>query len=217
MNSTFHIDKLDSDNYELWRLQMRSVLIHSELWSYANGSVPKPKEKEEVLQWELKNEKALASILLCVKSSQLVHVKNCENAKEAWDKLAEVHNPKGPATKVTLFKQLVYLKMKEGVNMETHLNTFFNLLDKLNGVEIVLPDELSTIILLTSLTKSYESFVVAIESRDQLPTIQILKNKLLEDEIRRHTNESISDTEESAFMATRRESHKQLNNNNNYN
>lgn len=42
-------------------------------------------------------------------------------------------------------------------------------------------EELKVIILLSSLPTEYEYFVIAIETRDQLPTFNVLKVKLLEE------------------------------------
>lgn len=39
--------------------------------------------------------------------------------------------------------------------------------------------------LLSSLPEEYESFCVAIESRDQIPSVDLIKGKLIEEEARR--------------------------------
>lgn len=175
----YQIEKLDETNYDGWSIQMRSVLIHSEIWSYVSGDLPRPDDNAGALlkAWKSKDEKALASIVLSVKTSQLTHIKQSTTSTAAWDRLKEIHRPTGPARKVSLFKQLVNLKMLEGTSMATHLNAFFGLSEKVAEIDINLPDELLTIILLSGLPKSYENFVVAIESRDELPKPQALKSK----------------------------------------
>ena len=96
------IEKLDDSNYVTWSIHMKSVL--------------------ESALFHNKNEKALASILLCVKSSQLNHLKNCTTAAQAWNKLKEIHQPKGPARKIMLFRKLLYMKMAEDGKIETRDN-----------------------------------------------------------------------------------------------
>lgn len=198
----YHIDKLDDSNYEGWRIQMKSVLVHSELWSYVSGGIARPDDAnaETLATWVTKDEKALATILLSVKTSQLLHVKHCTTSTSAWKKIEEVHRPTGPARKVTIFKSMINLKMAEGSVMNNHLNSFFDLADKLNELDIKLPDELLTIILLSSLPPSFENFVVAIESRDELPKSNVMKNKLLEEFNRRDSGSGSAPLEgESAF------------------
>lgn len=122
----YQIEKLDENNYDAWKVQMRSVLVHCELWQYASNTAPRPAatEADALATWITKDEKALATILLSVKSSQLLHIKNCKSSSAAWDKLSEIHTPAGPARKVTVFKQIVNLKMAENTPMNAHLNSF---------------------------------------------------------------------------------------------
>lgn len=183
----YQIEKLDDDNYDSWAIQMRSVLIHCDLWAYVSGTIEKPPADrvDTVAAWTVKDEKALATLTLSVKTAQLIHIKNCRTSAVAWTTLKDIHRPTGPARKVTVFKQLINLKMVEGAPISAHINSFFGLTDKLGEIDIKLPDELITIILLSSLPKSYENFVVAIESRDELPKAQALKGKLLEEGNRR--------------------------------
>ena len=68
------------------------------------------------------------------------------------------------------------------------LHKFSNIVEKLTEVEIVLNDELLVFILHSSLPKDYEGFVIAIESRDTLPTFAALKIKLTEKYERRKNN-----------------------------
>ncbi|KAH8337102.1 hypothetical protein KR074_000918, partial [Drosophila pseudoananassae] len=113
MSSQYSIEKLDSDNYSSWAVQMKSLLVHSELWSIVCGREIKNESGTvaEQANFDNKDEKALASILLCIKPSQINYVKHCKSSMEAWKKLASVHMPSGPARKIQLFKQLLYMKM----------------------------------------------------------------------------------------------------------
>lgn len=199
----YHIEKLDDENYDGWQVQMRSVLVHCDLWGYVSEKVVCPPASDEaaLAAHKLKIEKALATIMLSVKTSQLLHIKHSKTAAEAWKKLEDVHRPAGPASKVTIFKQLTNLKMAEGSSLSSHLGLFFGLCEKMNVIDIKIPDELMSIILLSSLPKSYENFVVAIESRDELPKVQVLKTKLLEEGNRRESNVTVQHDGEAAFFS----------------
>lgn len=99
-------------------------------------------------------------LFLSVKATQLNHIKSRKTSAEAWRKLAEIYRPSGPVRKLSLYKKLLNIRMSA---------------DKEIG--IALQDELVVVILLSSLPKSYEQFVVAMETRDSLPTFQVLKVK----------------------------------------
>lgn len=75
--------------------------------------------------------------------------------------------------------------MTEGENVAIYLNNFTTIMDKLAEVDIELNQELVAIILLSSLPKEFENFVIAMETRDSLPSVDILKLKLLEEGERR--------------------------------
>lgn len=77
------------------------------------------------------------------------------------------------------------MRFSDGEDMSRYLNEFTNVVEKLAEVEIELKDELVSIILLSSLPKQYEHFVVAMETRDSLPLLSNLKVKLLEESERK--------------------------------
>lgn len=60
---------------------MRSVLICNDLWNYTSEKIKKTPENQA--EWETKDGKALALILLCVSINQLNHIKKVESSGEA--------------------------------------------------------------------------------------------------------------------------------------
>lgn len=69
-NSFSQIEKLNSENYASWSAQMRSLLITQDLWDVVERSCPPSASPEEKHMWERTNKKALATMILCVKSSE---------------------------------------------------------------------------------------------------------------------------------------------------
>ncbi|KAH8357012.1 hypothetical protein KR084_003983, partial [Drosophila pseudotakahashii] len=86
---------------------MRSVLVYAEVWKVVNEARP----DEEPHNWDAFNQKALAMITLSVRPTQLGYLKNCTTATDAWTLLKDVHEPSGPARKVSLYKKLLGLRM----------------------------------------------------------------------------------------------------------
>ncbi|UYV68325.1 hypothetical protein LAZ67_5003884 [Cordylochernes scorpioides] len=200
MSSLYQIEKLNSENYETWKMQMKMILIHSELWDYANSIRIKPETEVESSEWEKNDQKALATIVLSLSPSEIIHVKRCKTSAEAWKLLNEVHQPKGPATKVFLTKQLILLKMKPNERMQDYLNKFSSLADKLSEMDAQVPEDFLSILLLCSLPESYEGFRTAIETRDKLPNFETLKVKMLEEAIRQTELDGTTDSEEKVFL-----------------
>lgn len=187
MGAVYQIDKLDSSNFESWKTHMKSVLVQSDHWKIVNGTTTKTAANEA--NFADLDQKALASITLNVKASQLVHIKNCKTSNEAWLKLEKLYEHKGPARKVSLFKKLLHTKASETHSIKEHVETFMDVVEKLQELKITIQEEVITIILLCSLPSSFENFVVAIESRDELPKLDSLYTKILEEDQRRGNKE----------------------------
>lgn len=190
-------------NYESWKIQMRSVLICNELRSYAKGDTPKP--EGDAADWTRKDEKALALILLSM--SKTKEVKKCDTSAEAWTKLEEAHESKGPVRKTILYKQLYRMKKESNQTMMQYTAEFLNKTEQLDDAGIRIPPELLSIMLLSSLPREYESFCIAIESRDNLPTVESLKFKLIEQEARRdhkQSNETLKESNDALLVKGKR-------------
>lgn len=205
-----NIEKLNDTNYESWKIQIKSVLVCNELWRYTSGIETRTGENNDV--WLLKDEKALALILLSVSKSQLDHIKKATTSHEAWEKLRIIYESKGPVRKSVLYKQLYRIKKEGGQSMMEFVNSFVDKLEQLEDAGIKLPDELTSIIMLNSLPSEYENFCVAMESRDEIPTIDVLKTKLIEEEARRidQDDSKIYDTENHALTTNIKNSNKNM-------
>lgn len=199
MSSLAQIEKLGADNYSTWAVQMKSLLITLEFWEVVETKCAPDAEPASKAKWESLDKKVLAYITLCVKSSELIHIKNCKTAKDAWTVLSGLYSADGPARKVNLFKRMVRFRFNANEKMAIQMNEFCTIVDKLKSISVEMPDDLLCILLLCSLPDEMDSFVVAIESRDSLPTFEQLKVKVLEEERRR--NEKFGDNSESVFLA----------------
>jgi hypothetical protein len=187
--NVIRIEPLGKENYDTWKLQMEAVLVKNEMWGYVNGSIEKPNNEENTI-WEENDKKARADLILAINPNELRQIKNCVTSNGIWKKLKELYESKGPARKATLLKQLIMSKMNEGETMKNHLNNFFNIIDKLEEMELKIVDDLVTILLLYSIPDSYENFRIAIESRDELPKPETLKIKLTEEYEARKSREN---------------------------
>jgi len=177
------IEKLTEENYESWKIQMRSVLVCNDLWDYVNGNAQRT--AENTAMWRVKDQKALALIILSVSRGQLNHIKKTETSKVAWNELKRVHESKEPVRKATLYKQLYRMRKDPEITMNTYINEFTNKAEQLTEAGIKIPDDLLSM-LLSSLPGDFENFSIAIESRDEIPNIDSLKVKLLEEEARQN-------------------------------
>jgi len=195
MSAKFKIDSLNRDNFGTWKVHMKALLIKNGTWKYVSKKMPTTEEEaEKLLEWMEEEEKAQADLILGISTSELNHVKDCGSAYEMWQKLHSVYESKGPARKASLLKNLILLKMKTGDDMRDHVEKFFNIVGKLQEMEITKNEELITILLLYSIPDDYEQFRIAIETQDKLISSENLKIKMIEEyEARNRNKEDFGD------------------------
>lgn len=162
---------------------MRSVLKEAELWDHiegANSVKPEPIDTNYA-EWIKKDSKAEAKILLSICKSNYAAVDGLDTAREVWEKLKSLHQSKGPARKASLLKKIILTKLPEGGDLRKHVTDFSDAVKELNEIGLKINDEVLAIILMYSLPASFSMFRTAMESRDEMPTTEILKVKILEE------------------------------------
>lgn len=182
MAASIKIDQLTGDNYDTWKIQMRAILKKNDLWEYVSGELPRPEKSDTKYPgWVKMDGKAESDILLAVSPSELIALDGLESSKAIWDKLQSMYQSSGPARKASLLKKLVLTRMQEEDDLRKHIADFFDAVKKLKEIGLVVIDELLAILLLYSLPDSFSMFRTAMESRDDLPSTEVLKVKIVED------------------------------------
>lgn len=191
------IEPLSKDNYDTWKMQIEALMVKSDLREYVNGEITLPvvgTSADAVTvsalqsQWRKNDRKARSDLILSIHPSQLLQVRNLDTSREVWLKLESIYASKGPARKATLLKQLILQRMVDGEDVREHMAKFFDAVNKLAAMEVEINGELLSIMLLYSLPSNFDNFRVAIESRDEVPTVDALKVKILEEyDVRKQT------------------------------
>lgn len=71
--------------------------------------------------------------------------------------------------------------MDDGGDVREHVSNIFDAVDKLSEMEVTINPDLLAIMLLYSLPPRFENFRCAIESRDELPSPETLRIKIIEE------------------------------------
>lgn len=186
------IETFHGDNYDTWELQMKAVLIKNDAWEYVSGECVKPMlevgnaaSEEAVKTWIKNDNKAKSDIILSIKPSELKQIKGCVTSREVWLKLENTYLSKRLARKTILLKQLMLQRMEDGDDVREHVQKFFDTVDKLAEINVEINSELLAIMLLYRLPPSFDNFRCAIESRDELPSLDVLRIKIMEENTRK--------------------------------
>uniref|UniRef100_A0A1Y1LUY5 CCHC-type domain-containing protein n=1 Tax=Photinus pyralis TaxID=7054 RepID=A0A1Y1LUY5_PHOPY len=189
-------EKLDNTNYSIWKFKMELLLIKEGLWKVIKEKAPTPKQELnssivtnqlEIDAWYKLDDQARAWIGLSVKDDQLTHIWKAKSAVEAWSNLKEYHEKSTLSNKVHLMRLICSLKMDEGSSAIDHINRMQELFIKLSDIgEWSLSDNWSVAMLLSSLPRSYDTLITALETRpeDEL-TFALVQQKVIAEYERR--------------------------------
>lgn len=110
--------------------------------------------------------------------------------------------------RAVLYKQLHRMKKETHQTMTQYVNEFQYKAEQLEETGLKIPNELLSVMLLSSIPSEYENFAIAIESRDELPTLKTLKIKLIEEEARREDNSAEEDKSNNNALMTKKKFNK---------
>lgn len=199
-------EQLNKENYDTWKIQMRAILIKNDAWGYASGTCIKPAGGDAAAEtaaqrWTENDLKAQSDIILAMNPSVIKQVKGCESAREIWTKLEGIYKSKSPMRKAALLNSLISHKMQDGDDArESTSQEFLDIVDKLADMRIEINNDLLSVMMLRSLPESFENFRCAIASRDDLPSPETLRVKILEEYETRKGN-GYKTSNQSAMMA----------------
>ena len=170
------------------------ALVKEGLWNIVNGTERAPASSAAVEQhakFELKRDKALATIVLSIEPSLLYLLGPEPNDPvEVWKKLADQFQKKTWANKLSLRRKLYALKLNEGQSVQKHIKGMTEIFDELAIIEDPLDDENKVVHLLASLPKSYDMLVTALEASPDVPKMEIVTERLLHEESKHKKNGS---------------------------
>lgn len=159
-------------------------------------------ERKNKLKDELrkKERKCYSLIVQRIGNDYLEYVKDKANPKEAWSSMCATFERKGVSNRMSLRRELLSLKMKENENLESHLLKFNKILRNLKSVGAKMEEEDVICQLLSSLPKTYESVVTALETmKAEELTMEFVKGRLLDCEIKMKLNAVTEERSEKTF------------------
>jgi len=180
---------------------MQLILRREKVWGVVNGTEVRPEgstggkskasETDLIDAWTEKDEKAFVTLCLAISISEQVHIRSCSTSAQVWNKLAEVYEGDALPRKMQLWRKFFSLKFQEGTEtLQDYVNKAVTLMDQLTAVGETITENMVVAQILHNLPESYDNLVVAIESRDDIPTIEQLRGRLIQEELRRNEHAS---------------------------
>ena len=172
-------------NFSTWKLQCRMVLMKHGVWKIVNGTEVAPDENNIAAtnKFNDRRDKALSTIVLAVDTSLLYLLgSNPEDPIEVWNKLCDQFQAKTWANKLALRRKLYGLKLRENQSVQDHLKAMLEIFDSLAVIGCAVEEEDRVVHILTSLPESYNMLVTALEACPEVPKLEIVTERLLNEE-----------------------------------
>ena len=179
------IEALDVDNYSIWSIRMKMLLVNKDLWAaVTTGGIQDPK--------------ALALICLNVKDHHLTMLAACATSKEAWDGLQAVYKAKSNARRLHLRRELNSLKKESGEPLSKYIGRARTIMADLASAEHTIDESEVVLSVLSGLPKDYDIMVEILQASDKELTLDDVLTKLLNIEQRLVQRE---ESDSKAFVA----------------
>ena len=189
---------LTGTNYNTWKVQCKMALLKNQVWDIVAGTETAPTDAAPLAAYQIRKDKALATIVLAVDPTLLYLLGEPEDPKIVWDKLQGQFQKKSWANKLSLRKRLYAMRLDEGGSVQDHLRNMLDIFNELAIVGSPVDDEDKVVHLLASLPPTYDMLVTALESNTSVPSMETVTERLL------HTERKLTEEESEHGLVSRR-------------
>ncbi|XP_031343120.1 uncharacterized protein LOC116172658 [Photinus pyralis] len=157
--------KLNENNWNVWKFQIKVILTAKELYDITVGIVKQPDGEhtgKEVKEFKVKDAKAQEVLVTRMESGPLFHILMCESAHEMWTKLESIYERQSNVS-VHLLQQKFFNMKFEGSVMD-FITKIQNLVAQIKQQKENIPENMVITKILMSLPEQYKHFVSAWES-----------------------------------------------------
>lgn len=175
------------------------------LWSIVDGSEAAPTSREQLVKYNIRKDKALATIVLAVETSLLYLLGEPTEPKEAWETLERQFQRKSWANKLHLRRKLYSMKLKDDQPVQDHVKLMTEVFNELAVIGDPVDEDDRVVHLLASLPEKFNMLVTAFEASEKVPTMETVIERLLHEELKRVHGESMeSQVETGLHLKTKR-------------
>ena len=176
---------LNNTNFPTWKVQMKMLLMKQGVWRIVEETEDIPDEEDFAAyrKYRDRRDKALASIVLAVDTNLLYLIgTDPKDPVEVWHKLLDQFQKKTWANKLSLRRKLYGLRLKDQEPVQKHIKSMIEIFDELAVIGEAVEEEDRVVHVLASLPESFSMLVTALEACPEVPKLEVVTEKLLNEE-----------------------------------
>ena len=165
-------EKLNSNNYSIWKFRMENFLIGKGYWELVTGAEAEPELPERPTAdqrrlhraWTERARRVLHWLSLCISDAMVMQIMNCSSPKDAWDILVKYYGTTTSARKIQL-KQKFNNMERKSKSIQDYVTEVKTIADQLASVGSQVEDEDMVAVTLNGLGPEYKSFDTSVSVR----------------------------------------------------
>ncbi|KAG5322669.1 POLX protein, partial [Pseudoatta argentina] len=158
------ISKFDSQNFQLWKFQVKTILLAHDFLDIIEGREAAPTALHARTKKDTKAKFILSSSM---EYSQLEYLIRCSTAAEMWTKLSDIHEQKSGSNKLTLTTKFHKYRMMTGDSVAQHITKMKNMANQLKDIGEGVSDVMIMAKILGTLPTKYSAFISGTASHRQ--------------------------------------------------
>jgi len=173
-SAKYEVEKFTGqNNFGLWRLKMRALLVHQGLEEALQGETALNAKLEE-RDKKILMDKAHSEIILSLGDKVLRQVSKEKTTTGIWSNLEGLYMTKSLVNRLYLKQALYSFKMQEDRIVESQLDVFNKLILDLENIDVTIDDEDQALLLLCALPKSLSHFKeTLLYGRESLSLVEV--------------------------------------------
>lgn len=191
-SGSINITKLTADgfHYDDWAYKMSLALKMKDLWEYVEHGTRGESEAASAAtskEHQKNDQKALAIIVFALSDDLMSLVRSLDTSKAVWDTLAARFNDTSIANMIFVRRKFLNITMSNTDTMAAHISNVKNVYDKLKSIGGRVDETDHCIVLLQSLTDTYDNVVITLTTGREIKdlTYTLVTTTLLHEEQRR--------------------------------
>lgn len=185
------IPQFTGDNFSSWIFRLECLLEEKQCKEAIGDNVTEvPKSKDA---------KARNLIVSSLPDKYLEYVRNASTARDMIVNLKKVFKRKSTLSALYIRKKLLTLKCKNDTVLSDHFNTFDTLIRQIEETGCVMGEQDKVCHLLLTIAEGYDTTIAALETANTELTVDYVKSKLLDAELKNNNN-TATETQSHSFI-----------------
>lgn len=188
-DDTIHVERLsDIENFQIWKFQVNILFRSHELYEIVHTDTP---GTQHDTAWKKKDATAQKIIVTTIEKKPMMHIMNCNTAREMWKKICTIYERDNEQQKCSLMQSFYTLTLEKGADLASYVSKLKNIAARLEALDAKITDQMIISKIIATLPASYKHFASAWESTAKGDrTLENLTARLIAEEMRSIENKN---------------------------